>query len=233
MLIKFTYVDSQTRRPMTDEPAAFGPVMPDVPGIAIDFANESEWPCPAPIYYGHCDDGADPLAPGILDVLTQEFFDSAWGKEQTCRVERKKEQVRGQRDWLLSSSDWSQVADAPLSANDRLNWQDYRRELRDVTLQPGFPTEVTWPIAPNNPDYVAVTRIPVRVDMAQMCLALLHYEKLADVEVAISTMPTTAQIVWQREISVRRDHELVLAMQQLFAWTDAQVDELFVLASGL
>jgi len=53
--------------------------------------------------------------------------------------------VRQQRNSLLASSDWTQVADAPV---DQQVWATYRQELRDVTSQETFPSEVTWPVAP-------------------------------------------------------------------------------------
>lgn len=54
--------------------------------------------------------------------------------------------VRAKRSRLLSSSDWTQVADAPV---DQTSWATYRQELRDITSQAGFPTDVVWPTEPN------------------------------------------------------------------------------------
>lgn len=233
MLIKFTYVDAQTRRPVTDEPAAAGPILPDVPGIAIDFANESEWPCPAPIFYGHCDDNTNPIAQGILDVLTQEAFFSALDKEQLGRIARKKEQVRGRRSWLLTNSDWSQLVDVSLTDAEKLDWQDYRQQLREVTLQSRFPMDIEWPIAPDADDYVSVVRVPQSCSMAQMRQALFDKGKLTEVDAAIVDMGGMAAIQWEYETVVRRNHELVIAMQQLLVWTDKQMNELFTLAGEL
>ena len=56
-----------------------------------------------------------------------------------------KSSVRQQRNSLLTASDWTQVADAPV---DQQAWAVYRQELRDVTSQETFPFEVTWPVAP-------------------------------------------------------------------------------------
>ena len=53
--------------------------------------------------------------------------------------------VRTVRDGLLKSSDWTQVLDSPV---DRVAWADYRQELRVITSQETFPSEVTWPVAP-------------------------------------------------------------------------------------
>lgn len=53
--------------------------------------------------------------------------------------------VRSTRNRLLAESDWTQVLDAPV---DRAAWANYRQALRDVTLQAGFPSNVTWPSKP-------------------------------------------------------------------------------------
>lgn len=54
-------------------------------------------------------------------------------------------QVRADRTRRLADSDWTQVADAPV---DKAVWAVYRQALRDVTLQAGFPWDITWPEAP-------------------------------------------------------------------------------------
>ena len=53
--------------------------------------------------------------------------------------------VRQERNALLVSSDWTQVADAPV---DQAAWATYRQDLRDVPQQAGFPTTVVWPTKP-------------------------------------------------------------------------------------
>lgn len=56
-------------------------------------------------------------------------------------------QTRSQRNTLLLQSDWTQVADAPVDQNA---WAEYRQQLRDITVQSGYPFEVVWPTAPQN-----------------------------------------------------------------------------------
>ena len=56
--------------------------------------------------------------------------------------------VRGQRNALLAASDWTQLLDAQLETEGLEAWTQYRQLLRDVTTQPGFPQNVTWPTAP-------------------------------------------------------------------------------------
>jgi len=57
----------------------------------------------------------------------------------------KAAEVRDQRNKLLSQSDWTQVADAPV---DKSVWATYRQTLRDITAQSGFPWTITWPESP-------------------------------------------------------------------------------------
>lgn len=55
------------------------------------------------------------------------------------------QEARQMRDALLTASDWTQVADAPV---DAAAWATYRQALRDVPQQEGFPDNITWPEAP-------------------------------------------------------------------------------------
>jgi hypothetical protein len=56
-----------------------------------------------------------------------------------------------ERNKLLSDTDWTDT----LSAKSRLGedlynqWQIYRQQLRDITNQPNYPYQVTWPNAPS------------------------------------------------------------------------------------
>jgi hypothetical protein len=56
------------------------------------------------------------------------------------------ETVRFKRDFLITQTDWTQGYDIPQVTKDL--WIPYRQELRDITLQSGFPTSVTWPVKP-------------------------------------------------------------------------------------
>ena len=53
--------------------------------------------------------------------------------------------ARATRNSLLSSSDWTQVSDAPANKSA---WASYRVLLRNVPAQSGFPDTITWPTAP-------------------------------------------------------------------------------------
>lgn len=43
------------------------------------------------------------------------------------------------RNLVLSRTDWTQLPDAPLSADLKEEYRVYRQALRDITLQPDFP----------------------------------------------------------------------------------------------
>jgi hypothetical protein len=66
-------------------------------------------------------------------------------QEKQKRTEELSKNARQKRKQLLLESDWTQVADAPV---DKLAWATYRQQLRDITLQEGFPLSITWPEAP-------------------------------------------------------------------------------------
>lgn len=55
------------------------------------------------------------------------------------------DQIRAERDRLITASDWTQVADAPV---DQAAWVVYRQALRNVPQQAGFPKAVIWPPKP-------------------------------------------------------------------------------------
>jgi len=52
---------------------------------------------------------------------------------------------RRKRDYLLASSDWTQLTDSPVNKTE---WSTYRSLLRDVPSQSGFPNNITWPTEP-------------------------------------------------------------------------------------
>jgi len=82
-----------------------------------------------------------------VDGVVREMNDTeyaAWVKNAND-LERVQAEVRAQRDRLLTASDWTQVADAPV---DQAAWATYRQALRDIPQQAGFPATVVWPTQP-------------------------------------------------------------------------------------
>lgn len=62
--------------------------------------------------------------------------------------EQQEMQVRAARNSLLTLCDWTQLDDAPLTAEQKQAWAEYRQALRDVPEQAGFPDAVIWPSTP-------------------------------------------------------------------------------------
>ena len=56
--------------------------------------------------------------------------------------------VRTQRDKLLYSCDWTQVADASVSAENVAAWGTYRQALRAVPQTQTDPYAIVWPTPP-------------------------------------------------------------------------------------
>lgn len=55
-------------------------------------------------------------------------------------------ELRSRRDQLLSASDWTQVADAPV---DQAAWAVYRQALRDLPENTEDPANPVWPVPPD------------------------------------------------------------------------------------
>ncbi len=87
-------------------------------------------------------------------VLVDRFSDDSSGtkaeKEAAYQAEQDAAAAttnRAIRDDLLSVSDWTQIADAPVSAGQ---WATYRQALRDITSHANWPHlgEADWPTKP-------------------------------------------------------------------------------------
>ena len=74
--------------------------------------------------------------------------------EQAERVktdDELREEIKSQRDMLLKESDFSQMIDAPLTAEQKKAWASYRKTLRELPQQELYltnPKEVILPIKP-------------------------------------------------------------------------------------
>lgn len=49
---------------------------------------------------------------------------------------------------LLRESDWSMLPDVPMASGVKAAWIEYRRGLREIRLQAGFPDNIQWPFKP-------------------------------------------------------------------------------------
>jgi hypothetical protein len=63
-------------------------------------------------------------------------------------TQEQQAEVLAKRNSLLQQSDWTQIPNNPLTAEQQQAWAVYRQELRDVTSQSGYPFNVIWPTPP-------------------------------------------------------------------------------------
>lgn len=87
---------------------------------------------------------AIPAKPGpyyIFDYTTKTWVQD-YNLASTAVIRRRNEQ--------LYASDWTQIPNNPLTPEKQQEWAVYRQELRDVTLQPGYPFNVVWPTQPSS-----------------------------------------------------------------------------------
>jgi hypothetical protein len=89
---------------------------------------------------GTADSGV-PFTDGRMEWSTTA---SAWSLPVSVQAADE----RGWRDGELLTSDWTQLADTALTANEVSAWAAYRTELRDLPTVSGFPTSHTRPTAP-------------------------------------------------------------------------------------
>lgn len=58
------------------------------------------------------------------------------------------ENVRSERDRRIAETDWYMMPDYPADPETLELVKSYRKALRDITLQSGFPRDVEWPVVP-------------------------------------------------------------------------------------
>jgi hypothetical protein len=78
-----------------------------------------------------------PAADYVFDYVTKEWIPDISALEAKAKERRNR---------LLVASDWTQLPDVPLAT--KTAWATYRQELRDITAQSGYPTEIIWPTPP-------------------------------------------------------------------------------------
>lgn len=56
--------------------------------------------------------------------------------------------VRAKRDSLITESDWTQMSDSPLTAEQKSEFVEYRKTLRDLPQSTTNPDDIVWPLKP-------------------------------------------------------------------------------------
>ena len=135
MYICVTEVDAVTKIPCTVEPQRTGPSMPAVKGFQYKWQNSSTYPVElapdgtylrAPKYYGICDDDADTSIAGVLQVLTEEEYNTLKAEEHEAR--------RPYPSWIgyLDTMTWG--APVPRPADAVINGGNVRYQWDEATV---------------------------------------------------------------------------------------------------
>ncbi len=58
--------------------------------------------------------------------------------------------AKAKREKYFSLTDKLMIPDFPITEEVRTQWVSYRQQLRDITLQEGFPDNIVWPTPPSD-----------------------------------------------------------------------------------
>lgn len=87
--------------------------------------------------------------------LTPEFMkeheitEEEYNPEDEWTEDQWADMIRRKRDTLISGTDYYILPDYPSTPDGIEAVKQYRQELRDITLQSGFPRNVQWPSLPS------------------------------------------------------------------------------------
>lgn len=83
--------------------------------------------------------------------LMKEFSitEEKYNPEDEMTDEELAARVRMRRDSLISGTDYYTLPDYPSTPDGIEAVKQYRQDLRDITLQSGFPRNVQWPSLPS------------------------------------------------------------------------------------
>ena len=94
----------------------------------------------------------DRLAFGKLTpefMKEHEITEEEYNPEDEWSDDQWADMVRRKRDTLISGTDYYIFPDYPSTPDGIEAVKQYRQELRDITLQSGFPRNVQWPTLPS------------------------------------------------------------------------------------
>lgn len=90
---------------------------------------------------------------GDLSWLGNEFLDKGWfvvGEGSPDPTPSSESEIQWEKaKQLLKESDWAVLSDVPMTSGDKALWVEYRRALREIRLQTGFPSNIVWPYRPD------------------------------------------------------------------------------------
>lgn len=87
------------------------------------------------------------FTPELMKKLS--ITEEKYNPEDEMTDEELAARVRMRRDSLISCTDYYILPDYPSTPDGIEAVKQYRQELRDITLQSGFPRNVQWPAMPS------------------------------------------------------------------------------------
>lgn len=107
---------------------------------------------PAHTIAAHKDeDGNDVAEEDVATTYVQSHFVGDDSAKDARILAEEWTQIRAERDRLLTSSDWTQANDSPLTDANVAKWKTYRTSLRDLPSDQSSKTkysDITWPTKP-------------------------------------------------------------------------------------
>tara|TARA_B110000503_G_scaffold12801_1_gene17427 strand:+ start:14412 stop:14972 length:561 start_codon:yes stop_codon:yes gene_type:complete len=90
---------------------------------------------------------------GNIEKNEDGTIEQRWIITEISKAEKYKRWVDGPRQFKFIMTDWTQLNDAPLTAEQVAAWAAYRSELRNITDTLDWdnlhkPADITWPTAP-------------------------------------------------------------------------------------
>ena len=82
----------------------------------------------------------------LFAMLRDKYSDLVTHCSEEEKYEYAAMDVLHRRAQELTASDW--VSNGDVMLQNQVEWLQYRQDLRDVTLQPGYPYDVTFPVKP-------------------------------------------------------------------------------------
>lgn len=112
-------------------------------GAILSWSNKSKTP-PSGYAEVQSDDYIDQLH-WYYDAATDTFSGPTDAEQDALDMQ----ELRAQRNELLSKSDWTQVSDSPLTDAKKTEWATYRQALRDLPSTTTDFVNPNWPSQPS------------------------------------------------------------------------------------
>lgn len=158
---KVRFIDAVTKIPSNEAPCMNGPMLPELKGIDVLFANKGDWPIQndgEDYYFVKCDDDADLSANGVISVLTLEEINQNKTIEANKLAPKVMAQLTLMKEEAISTKQ-SMLED--LTPKQIAKWDAYIAAIDQAPNHELFPWEIviTAPRPMFNPDMFQIRMI--------------------------------------------------------------------------